>query len=95
MNNDEDYIVHMSGLTSRGNECQEKELCISHNALLLRKCFVQVVMWIVSDDETLTCRNLAFLVCFITIQGSCGHGKPGKVMEFEKSISRPGKVMEN
>ena len=27
-------------------------------------------------------------------QGSCGHGKPGKVMEFEWLISRPGEVME-
>ena len=33
--------------------------------------------------------------CYGNEQGSCGHGKPGKVMEFEKSISRPGEVMEN
>ena len=26
---------------------------------------------------------------------SCDHGKPGNVMEFEWSISRPGEVMEN
>ncbi len=28
-------------------------------------------------------------------QCSCGHGKPRKVKEFEKSISRPGEVIEN
>ena len=27
-------------------------------------------------------------------QGSWGHGKPGKVMEFKWLISRPGEVME-
>ena len=26
--------------------------------------------------------------------GSCSHGKPGKVMEFEWLIFRPGEVME-
>ena len=31
----------------------------------------------------------------VQLQGSCGHGKPGKVMQFEKSISRSGEVMEN
>ncbi len=33
------------------------------------------------------------------MQGSSGHGKPAKVIEFEKknkeSVSRPGEVMEN
>ena len=27
-------------------------------------------------------------------QGSCGHGKPGKFMEFEWLISRPGEVIK-
>ncbi len=40
-------------------------------------------------------KSVLYLLFWNVCQGSCGHGKPGEVMEFEKSISRPGEVMEN
>ena len=41
---------------------------------------------------TFTLRPISHIV---RLQGSCIHGKPGKVMEFEIAFSRPGKVMKN
>ncbi len=43
--------------------------------------------------------TLAWKVQILLLQvkqsGYVQYGKPGKVMEFEKSISRPGEVIEN
>ena len=34
------------------------------------------------------------MLCYVMSQGSYGHEKSWKVMEFENSFSRPGKVMD-
>ena len=37
---------------------------------------------------------MIFVLNFNYLVGWCGHGKPGKVMEFGLPISRLGEVME-